>query len=72
MIKGKFCKEKNDYKCFSDTFKAVVNKHSPLKVKITEGNSASFMRKALKKTIMIRSKLKMEYRDWSSRKVCKN
>ena len=34
MIKGKFYKEKNMYGSFSDTFKAIVNKHGPLKKKI--------------------------------------
>ena len=31
MIKGKLYKEKNVYDRFSDTFKAIVNKHAPLK-----------------------------------------
>ena len=34
MIKGRLYKEKNMYEGFSDTFKAVVNKHAPLKEKI--------------------------------------
>ena len=34
MIKGKFYKEKNMDDSFSDIFKAVVNKHAPLKEKI--------------------------------------
>ena len=34
MIKGKFYKEKNMSESFSDTFKAIVNKHAPLKEKL--------------------------------------
>ena len=52
MIKGKFYKEKNMYESFSDTFKAVVNKHAPLKEKIVRGNNPTFMRRELRKTIM--------------------
>ena len=36
-IKGNVYKEKNMYESFSDTFKAIVNKHSPLKEKIVRG-----------------------------------
>ena len=57
MIKGKFYKEKNMYESFSDTFKAVVNKHAPLKEKIVRGNNAPFM-KELRKAIMNIFKLK--------------
>ena len=52
MIKGKFYKEKNRHESFSDTLKAVVNKHAPLKEKIVRGNNAPFMTKELRKTIM--------------------
>ena len=45
MIKGKFYKEKNMYESFSNTFKAVVNKHAPLKEKIVRGNKAPCMTK---------------------------
>ena len=67
MIKGKFYKEKNMYESFSNTFKAVVNKHAPLKEKIVRGNKAPFMTKQLRKAIMNRSRLKKKYRDWPSR-----
>ena len=58
MIKGKFYKEKNMYKSFSDTFKTIVNKHAPLKEKIVRRNNAPFMTKELRKAIINRSRLK--------------
>ena len=60
MIKGKLYKEKNMYKSFSDTFKAIVNKHAPLKEKIVRGKNAPFMTKELRKAITNRSRLKKE------------
>ena len=60
MIKGKLYKEKNMYKSFSDTFKAIVNKHAPLKKKIVRGKNAPFMTKELRKAITNRSRLKKE------------
>ena len=72
MIKGKFYKEKNMCKNFSDTFKAVVNKHAPLKEKIVRGNNAPFIMKELRKAIMNRSRLKKKYQDWPSRENFKN
>ena len=61
MIKGKFYKEKNMYESFSDTFKAIVNKHAPLKEKIVRGNNEAFMTKELRKAIVNRSRLKTKY-----------
>ena len=72
MIKRKFYKEKNMYESFSDTFKAIVNKHAPLKEKIVTGNNAAFMTKELRKAIMNRSRLKKKYQDWPSRENFKN
>ena len=72
MIKGKFYEVKNMYESFSDTFKAVVNKHAPLKEKIVRGNNAPFMTKELRKAIMNRSRLKKKYQDWPSRENFKN
>ena len=72
MIKGTFYKEKNMYEGFSDTFKAVVNKHAPLKEKIVRGNNEPFMTKESRKAIMNRSRLKKKYQDWSSRENFKN
>ena len=46
MIKGKFYKEKNMYESFSDTFKAVVSKHAPLKEKIVRRNNVPLLRKS--------------------------
>ena len=67
IIKGKFYEVKNMYESFSDTFKAVVNKHATLKEKIVRGNNAPFMTKELRKEIMNRSRLKKKYQDWPSR-----
>ena len=64
MIKGKFYKEKNMYESFSDTYKAIVNKHVPLKEKIVRRNNAPFM--------MNRSRLKKKYQDWPSKENFKN
>ena len=67
MTKGKFYNEKNTYESLSDTFKAVVNKHAPLKEKIVRGNNAPFRTNELRKVIMNRSRLKKKYQDWPSR-----
>ena len=64
MIKGKFYKEKNMYESFSDTYKAIVNKHVPLKEKIVRRNNAPFM--------MNRSRLKKKYQDLPSKENFKN
>ena len=72
MIKGKFYQEKNMYESSSDTFKAVVNKHAPLKEKIVRGNNAPFMTKELRKVILNRSRLKKKYQDWPSQKSFQN
>ena len=59
MIKGKFYKEKNMDESFSDTFKAIVNRHTPPKEKIVRGNNAPFMTKELRKTMMRSSRPKI-------------
>ena len=72
MIKGKFFKDKNMYESFSDTLKAVLNKHEPLKEKIVRGNNSPFMAKELRKAITSRSRLKKKYQDWPSIENFKN
>ena len=72
MIEKKFYKDKNMYENFSDTFKAVLNKHAPVKEKLLRGNNAPFMMKDLRKAIMNRSRLKKKYQDWPSRENFKN
>ena len=72
MIKGKFYKEKNMYESFSDNFKAIVNKHAPLKERIVRGTNASFMTKELRKAVMNRSRLKKKYQDLPFRENLKN
>ena len=72
MIKGKFYKDKNMYESFSDTFKAVVNRHTPLKEQIVTGNNAPFATKEIRKAMMRRSRPKKKYQDWPSRENFKN
>ena len=67
MIKEKFYKEKNIYESFWDTFKAIVNKHAPLKENIVKGNNPTFLTNELRKAIMHRSRLKKKYQYWLSR-----
>ena len=72
MIKGKFYKKKNMYERFSDTFKAIGNKHAAIKEKIVRGNNAPFMKKELRKVIVNRSRLKQKYQDCPSRENFKD
>ena len=50
-----------DYSYFQNIFIALLNKHVPIKKKIMHFNDNPFMSKALRKTIMQRSKLKNIY-----------
>ena len=52
MIKGKFYEEKNVYESFSDTFKAIVNKHVPPEGENCKRKKAPFMTRDLKKATM--------------------
>ena len=45
------------YTSFEENFVGVLNKHVPLKKKVLRANHASYVTKALKKTIMKRSYL---------------
>ena len=45
------------YTSFEENFVGVLNKHAPLKKKVIRANHASYVTKALKKTIMKRSYL---------------
>ena len=47
-----------DYSSFEDIFIYVLNTHDPVKTKIIGANNHEFMRKALRKAIMTRSRLK--------------
>ena len=46
------------YSTFSDVFRSVLDRHTPLKKKMIRGNQGPFMTKQLSKTIMNRSKLR--------------
>ena len=49
------------------TFKAVVDKHAPLKNKIIRGNQKPYMCKKLAKAIMTRSRIRNRYNKYKSR-----
>lgn len=49
MIEGTFYNEADQYDSFSNLFKAVVNKDSPMNQKKVWGNNASFIIKELRK-----------------------
>ena len=49
------------YTEFQDIFKAVVDRHAPLKTKVIRGNQAPFMNRELAKSIMTRSRLKNNF-----------
>ena len=68
MIQGEMYKYNNDmYSTFSDVFRSVLDRHTPLKRKMIRGNQKPFMTKQLSKAIMNRSKLKNRYIKWPSR-----
>ena len=51
------------YDDFEETFLSLLNKHSPLKKKISRHNNGLFMTKELQKEIMKRCKLKNKYEE---------
>ena len=55
------------YSCFQNIFIELLNKHAPIKKKIMRFNNNPFMSKALRKTIMQRSKLKNIYNNHRTR-----
>ena len=67
-----------DYLYFQNIFKALLNKHTPIKKKIVRFNNNPFMSKAFREAIMHRSKLKNihnKYRtenNWASYKKQRN
>ena len=50
-----------NYEAFETAFDKVSNKHAPLKQKYVKVNNAPFTTKALRKAIMLRSRLRNEY-----------
>ena len=50
--------ENLDYSLFESIFIDVLNAHAPVTTKTVRGNNHHFMTKALRKTIMTRSRLK--------------
>ena len=66
------------YNEFCNTFKAILDKHAPLKSKVIRGNQAPFMSKELSKRIMTRSRLKNNFNkhktkeNWKAYKIQRN
>ena len=66
------------YAEFCDTFKTILDKHAPLKLKVVRGNHAPFMTKELSKGIMTRSRLKNKFNrhrtkeNWKAYKIQRN
>ena len=54
------------YNLFLNILTTTLDKHAPLKSKKVRGNQASFMGKELRKSIMVRSRLKSQYNKNSS------
>ena len=66
------------YAEFCDTFKTILDKHAPLKLKVLRGNHAPFITKELSKGIMTRSRLKNKFNrhrtkeNWNAYKIQRN
>ena len=50
-----------DYESFQDVFNEVLDKHAPTKKKYVRANHAPFMTRALRKAVMLRSRLKNKH-----------
>ena len=62
LLKGEMYKRENDMSTsFTNVVRFILDKHAPLKTKITRGNQAPFMTKSLSKAIMTRSRLRSKY-----------
>ena len=60
-LEEKLNQQINEYKNFEQIFLEVVNTHAPIKRKLLKANHAPYMRKALRKALMKRSKLESKY-----------
>ena len=66
------------YSKFCDTFKTILDKHTPLKSKVLRGNHALLITKELSKGIMTRSRLKNKFNrhrikeNWNTYKIQRN
>ena len=58
------------YEHITKTFRAIVDKHAPLKTKILRGNTAPFMNRDLRKGIYTRSRLQKKLKKYPSREIC--
>ena len=69
LLKGDMYKNNRDiFSTFTETFRRVLDKHAPLKMKRVRGNQSPFMTTELSKAVMNKSKTRNEYIKWSSRK----
>ena len=70
LLKGEMYKDHSDkFSAFTNVFRNVLDKYSPLKTKTISGNHAPFMTKNLSKAIMNRCRLRSKYLKWPSRKT---
>ena len=60
-MKDKLEKLNHSYADFEKVFLKELNKHAPLKKKVSRHNNDAFMKKELQKEIMLRSKLKNKF-----------
>ena len=68
MNNGKTYSSDKPYDDFSNLFKTITDKHTPIKQKKVRGHNAPFMTKELRKAIMDRSRLRNVYLKYPSRK----
>ena len=62
LLKGGMYKNNGDmFSTFTETFRRVLDKHAPLKLKRVRGNQSPFMTKELSKAVMNRSKTRNKY-----------
>ncbi len=55
------------YDHITKTFRALVDKHAPLKTKVLRGNTAPFMNRDLRKGIYTRSRLQKKFKKHPSK-----
>ena len=68
LLKGGMYKNNGDmFSTFTETFRRVLDKHAPLKIKRVRGNQNPFMTKELSKAVMNRSKTRNKYIKWPPR-----
>ena len=68
LLKGEMYKSNNEiYSTFTEVFRLVLDKHTPIKVRKVRGNQGPFMTKERSKAILNKSKIRNKYQKWLSR-----